>query len=165
VAVKFEKHGARCPQLRHEYKVYRKLQNAPGFAKVHYFGTQDSHNLMVMDLLGPSLEDQFNKCGRCFSLKTVLMVADQMLKRVKLMHSHHLIHRDIKPANFVTDGGRGNGNFIYCIDFGLSKRYRHPRTLQHIPQREVIGVVETETYTATRTIWEEEWTEVGRLNG
>jgi len=146
VAVKFEKHGARCPQLRHEYKVYRELQNAPGFAKVHYFGTQDSYNLMVMDLLGPSLEDQFNKCGRRFSLKTVLMVADQMLERVELMHSRHLIHRDIKPANFVTDGGRGNGNFIYCIDFGLSKRYRHPRTLQHIPQREGRSLTGTPRY-------------------
>lgn len=146
VAVKFEKHGARCPQLRHEYKVYRELQNAPGFAKVHYFGTQDSYNLMVMDLLGPSLEDQFNKCGRRFSLKTVLMVADQMLERVELMHSRHLIHRDIKPANFVTDGGRGNGNIIYCIDFGLSKRYRHPRTLQHIPQREGRSLTGTPRY-------------------
>merc|ERR1712137_651591 len=146
VAVKFEKHGARCPQLRHEYKVYRELQNAPGFAKVHYFGTQDSYNLMVMDLLGPSLEDQFNKCGRRFSLKTVLMIADQMLERVELMHSRHLIHRDIKPANFVTDGGRGNGNFIYCIDFGLSKRYRHPRTLQHIPQREGRSLTGTPRY-------------------
>eukprot|EP00980_Cylindrotheca_fusiformis_P005371 scaffold1143_cov96-Cylindrotheca_fusiformis.AAC.4 len=146
VAVKFEKHGARCPQLRHEYKVYRELQNAPGFAKVHYFGTQDSYNLMVMDLLGPSLEDQFNKCGRRFSLKTVLMVADQLLERVELMHSRHLIHRDIKPANFVTDGGRGNGNFIYCIDFGLSKRYRHPRTLQHIPQREGRSLTGTPRY-------------------
>ena len=146
VAVKFEKHGARCPQLRHEYKVYRELQNAPGFAKVHYFGTQDSYNLMVMDLLGPSLEDQFNKCGRRFSLKTVLMVADQMLERVELMHSRHLIHRDIKPANFVTDGGRGNGNIVYCIDFGLSKRYRHPRTLQHIPQREGRSLTGTPRY-------------------
>lgn len=146
VAVKFEKHGARCPQLRHEYKVYRELQNAPGFAKVHYFGTQDSYNLMVMDLLGPSLEDQFNKCGRRFSLKTVLMIADQMLERVELMHSRHLIHRDIKPANFVTDGGRGNGNFVYCIDFGLSKRYRHPRTLQHIPQREGRSLTGTPRY-------------------
>eukprot|EP00804_Cyclotella_cryptica_P003362 CCRYP_012855-RC/>CCRYP_012855-RC protein AED:0.36 eAED:0.36 QI:68/0.66/0.75/1/0.66/0.5/4/248/467 len=146
VAVKFEKHGARCPQLRHEYKVYRELQNAPGFAKVHYFGTQDSYNLMVMDLLGPSLEDQFNKCGRRFSLKTVLMIADQMLERVELMHSRHLIHRDIKPANFVTDGGRGSGNFIYCIDFGLSKRYRHPRTLQHIPQREGRSLTGTPRY-------------------
>lgn len=146
VAVKFEKHGARCPQLRHEYKVYRELQNAPGFAKVHYFGTQDSYNLMVMDLLGPSLEDQFNKCSRRFSLKTVLMIADQMLERVELMHSRHLIHRDIKPANFVTDGGRGSGNFIYCIDFGLSKRYRHPRTLQHIPQREGRSLTGTPRY-------------------
>jgi serine/threonine protein kinase len=102
---------------------------------------------MVMDLLGPSLEDQFNKCGRRFSLKTVLMIADQMLERVELMHSRHLIHRDIKPANFVTDGGRGNGNFISIVsDFGLSKRYRHPRTLQHIPQREGRSLTGTPRY-------------------
>lgn len=147
VAVKFEKHGARCPQLRHEYKVYRELANAPGFAKVHYFGTQDSYNLMVMDLLGPSLEDQFNKCGRRFNLKTVLMIADQMLERVELMHSRHLIHRDIKPANFVTDiTGSPSKNTIYCIDFGLSKRYRHPRTLQHIPAREGRSLTGTPRY-------------------
>ncbi|GMH72231.1 hypothetical protein TrST_g790 [Triparma strigata] len=147
VAVKFEKHGARCPQLRHEYKVYRELANAPGFAKVHYFGTQDSYNLMVMDLLGPSLEDQFNKCGRRFNLKTVLMIADQMLERVELMHSRHLIHRDIKPANFVTDvTGAPSKNTVYCIDFGLSKRYRHPRTLQHIPAREGRSLTGTPRY-------------------
>jgi len=147
VAVKFEKHGARCPQLRHEYKVYRELQNAPGFAKVHYFGTQDSYNLMVMDLLGPSLEDQFNKCSRRFTLKTVLLIADQMLERVELMHSRHLIHRDIKPANFVTDvPGSAAGTSVFCIDFGLSKRYRHPRTLQHIPQREGRSLTGTPPY-------------------
>lgn len=135
--------------MRHEYKVYRELQGAPGFAKVHYFGTQDSYNLMVMDLLGPSLEDQFNKCGRQFSLKTVLMIAEQCLERIELMHSRHLIHRDIKPANYVTDGGNGgpNGmNLIYCIDFGLSKRYRHPRTLQHIPKREGRSLTGTPRY-------------------
>ena len=147
VAVKFEKHGARCPQLRHEYKVYRELQNAPGFARVHYFGTQDSYNLMVMDLLGPSLEDQFNKCSRRFTLKTVLLIADQMLERVELMHSRHLIHRDIKPANFVTDvPGSAAGTSVFCIDFGLSKRYRHPRTLQHIPQREGRSLTGTPPY-------------------
>jgi len=135
VAVKFEKCNVRYPQLRHEYKIYRALQDTPGFAKVHYYGTQDAYHLMVMDLLGPSLEDHFNSCGRRFSLKTVLLIADQMLQRVELMHTRHLIHRDIKPANFVTDA-TGCGNLIYCIDFGLSKLYRHPRTWQHIPQRE-----------------------------
>ena len=68
-----------------------------------------------MDLLGPSLEDQFNKCGRRFSLKTVLMVADQMLERVELMHSRHLIHRDIKPGNILVFGNCS----VQIADFGL----------------------------------------------
>ena len=145
MAVKFERHGTRCPQLRHEYKVYRELANSHGFCSVYHFGTQDNYNVMVMDLLGPSLEDLFTKCQRRFSLKTVLQLADQMLERVDTLHSRHLIHRDIKPANFVIGLGE-NGANVYCVDFGLSKRYRHPKNLQHIPHRDGRSLTGTPRY-------------------
>ena len=143
--MKFERHGTRCPQLRHEYKVYRELTNCHGFCSVYHFGTQDNYNVMVMDLLGPSLEDLFNKCSRRFSLKTVLQIADQLLERVDTLHSRHLIHRDIKPANFVIGVGDQGAN-VYCVDFGLSKRYRHPKNLQHIPHRDGRSLTGTPRY-------------------
>lgn len=145
VAVKFEKHGSRCPQLRHEYKVYREVASCHGFCCVHHFGAQDNYNVMVMDLLGPSLEDLFNQCGRRFSLKTCLQIADQMLERVDTFHSRHLIHRDIKPANFVIGTGE-QSNIIFCVDFGLSKRFRHPKNLQHIPHRDGRSLTGTPRY-------------------
>lgn len=49
-----------------------------GIANVRWFGVERDYNVMVMDLLGPSLEDLFNFCSRKLSLKTVLMLADQM---------------------------------------------------------------------------------------
>ena len=61
VAIKFEKHGLRCPQLRHEYKVYRELQGCVGVGKVLYYGSHREFNCMAMQLLGSSLEDLFNQ--------------------------------------------------------------------------------------------------------
>jgi serine/threonine protein kinase len=95
--------------------------------------------------MGPSLEDLFNKCARKFSLKTVLQIADQLLERVDTLHARHLIHRDIKPANFVIGIGDQGAN-VYCVDFGLSKRYRHPKNLQHIPHRDGRSLTGTPRY-------------------
>lgn len=69
----------RNPQLMFEYKVLRNFDKVVGFPKVYWAGQEDRCNYMVFELLGPSLEDLFNMCEKSFSLKTVLMLADQMV--------------------------------------------------------------------------------------
>jgi hypothetical protein len=50
-----------------------------GIPHIHWCGSQGNYNIMIIELLGPSLEDLFNYCKRKFSLKTMLMLADQMV--------------------------------------------------------------------------------------
>ncbi|KTG31790.1 hypothetical protein cypCar_00032454 [Cyprinus carpio] len=105
---------------------------------------------MVMELLGPSLEDLFNFCSRKFTLKTVLLLADQMISRIEYIHSKNFIHRDIKPDNFLMGLGK-KGNLVYIIDFGLAKKYRDARTHQHIPYRENKNLTGTARYASINT--------------
>ena len=105
---------------------------------------------MVIDLLGPSLEDLFNFCGRKFSLKTVLLLADQLIARIEFIHSKNFLHRDIKPDNFLMGLGK-RGNQVNVIDFGLAKKYRDPRTHLHIPYKENKNLTGTARYASINT--------------
>ena len=78
---------------------------------------------MAFELLGPSLEDLFAFCDYRFSLKTCLMILDQLLVRLKAIHSKGYIHQDVKPANFLAGTGV-NGNAIYITDFGISRNFK-----------------------------------------
>ena len=89
----------------------------------------------MMELLGPTLEDIFSFFHRKLSIKTTIQISLQMLSRIEFMHSRHFIHRDIKPTNFLL-GTHDNANKIYLIDFGLSKRFRNPKTGLHIPYKD-----------------------------
>lgn len=75
---------------------------------------------MVFELLGPSLEDLFNYCSRRLSLKTVLLLADQLISRLQYTHSKGYIHRDVKPGNILMGIGT-QGNTVYLTDIGLAK--------------------------------------------
>lgn len=125
------------PQLRDEYKTYKILNGTPNIPYAYYFGQEGLHNILVIDLLGPSLEDLFDWCGRKFSVKTVVQVAVQMITLIEDLHAHDLIYRDIKPDNFLIGRpGQPDANNIHLIDFGMAKQYRDPKTKQHIPYRE-----------------------------
>lgn len=76
-----------------------------------------------MDMLGPSIEDLFQTCKRSFDLKTVLLIAIQMIQRIEKVHEERIIHRDIKPDNFLIGGTELTKDSVYIIDFGLAKCY------------------------------------------
>jgi casein kinase 1 epsilon len=137
VAVKLESVKTRHPQLHYESKLYMLLQGGTGIPHLKWFGVEGEYNVMVIDLLGPSLEDLFNYCNRKFTLKSVLMLAEQLINRVEYMHSRGFLHRDIKPDNFLMGLGR-KANQVYVIDYGLAKKYRDLQTHRHIPYRLVL---------------------------
>ncbi|PQM38830.1 casein kinase I [Prunus yedoensis var. nudiflora] len=150
VAVKLEPVKTKHPQLHYESKLYMLLQGGTGIPHLKWFGVEGDYNIMVIDLLGPSLEDLFNYCNRKFTLKTVLMLADQLINRVEYMHSRGFLHRDIKPDNFLMGLGR-KANQVYAIDFGLAKKYRDLQTHRHIPYRENKNLTGTARYASVNT--------------
>ncbi|KEG06830.1 putative protein kinase, putative,casein kinase I [Trypanosoma grayi] len=127
VAVKLERIKGRC-FLFHEARVMQDIQNstpnraAPGIPELKYFGQEGDFRILIMSMHGPSLEDLHANLGR-FSLKTTVMLSDEMISRLEFLHSVGYIHRDLKPDNFLLGVGK-LARHIYLIDLGLSIRHR-----------------------------------------
>lgn len=106
---------------------------------------------MIMDCLGPSLEDLFDKCNRRFSVKTTCFLAVQMISRVQVIHNEGLIYRDIKPDNFLLGlKDKGEDRTVFVVDFGMAKRYLDQNN-NHIPYREKKSLSGTARYMSINT--------------
>lgn len=168
VAIKFESRKSDAPQLKDEFRAYKVLNSAvnnyyknyereryrylsvAGIPKVYYFGQEGYYNILIIQLLGPSLEDLFEWCGRKFSIPTVSRLAIQMIERIQFLHENNLIYRDIKPDNFLI-GATTSDNTIYMVDYGMVKQYRDPITHVHIPYRERKSLSGTARYMSINT--------------
>ena len=150
VALKIESyaHSNNCT-LNREAKVLSELEGGSGLPLIHYYCKEENYSLLAMSLLGHNLEKLFKNCGRKFSLKTVLMLADQMIRRIEYIHSKGYLHRDIKPENFVM-GPQKDAKALFIIDFGLSKMFRE-QTGKHNAYKEGRGLVGTARYASIST--------------
>lgn len=132
LAIKLEQTSVFPPQLRLEANVYialahaaqrRGFQSALGFPRVRYFGEWRRHNVLVMDLLGESVEDVRKAHDGRLPLAAVCAIGDQVITRLETLHTCGYLHRDIKPDNLLFGRLPEERLVLHLVDMGLSKQY------------------------------------------
>jgi len=147
VAIKVEPTAAHRPSLPHESRMYKTLSagDPVGIPRMVWSGREGPYNVLVTELLGPSLAQVLHSCGGRLDLKQTLGLADRLLRCLEHVHSRGVLHRDLKPENILM-GPENQPRNAFLIDFGLSKRYLHSRTLLHIPESHNRPLVGTAWY-------------------
>ena len=131
-ALKFENRLKSQNLLENEGHIMSYLQSKY-LPYIYSFGYSGEYNVLVMELMGKSLESIFeNSKPKKFSANCVSKLGLQMIEILQYIHDMHIIHRDIKPDNFVLGRGEKSKN-LYLLDFGLAKKYRSSKSLKHYP--------------------------------
>ena len=137
--------------MYHEYKILTEMKGKFGFPNCYKLINTKQDRTLIMDFLGPNLETIMSKMpSQKFSMKTALMITEQIIQRLKELHSKFVLHRDMKPENFVI-GQKGKERTIYLIDFGLSRKFINERTLEHIPLKDKRPILGTVRYISINT--------------
>ena len=113
-------------RLVKEWKYMKKLQG-PAIPIIHCLLRRHDleYNFLVMEKLDQEdLEKKFQNSNRDFSMKTLLMLADQMIENIEIIHEEGLLHNDLKPNNMSMGTDANNCSQLYLIDFGMCQSYR-----------------------------------------
>ena len=149
-AIKFEnrkdiKHRA----LENEAMMLKYLQGT-NIPSVKSYSSTKEYNILVMQLLGKSLEYYSEKLYS-LSIKTVCILGHQLLSILEFIHDKNIVHRDIKPDNLCM-GLDYISQKVFLIDFGLAKKYRSISTLCHYPLVVKKGLTGTPRYASINAL-------------
>lgn len=111
----------------------------------HTYKQQGNEELLIMDLMGPSLETHFKQNYRNISGNELISIFKKAVSCLEKLHSIGIVHRDIKPDNLCFAPGQHNGN-LYLIDFGLASYYSDRCSGEHYEHTWDNGFVGTEMY-------------------
>ena len=118
--------------LEKEAQILYSLSSEEGFSKIEDFHKESDKEVLIMSLLGPNLKTLQRRCGGKFSIKTVSLLALQILRRIEAFHVRGLLHRDLKPENLAMGSNENDEGTAYLIDFGLSEPFLDSQG-QHVP--------------------------------
>ena len=144
-AAKLQNKSNNINMLENEYKIMKNII-IDKIPSVKQYGSNNIYNILIMQLLGKSLEQIFEQIlhKEKMSLRCICNMALQIIDILEQIHNKNYIHRDIKPSNFLLGNDDSNNNILYLIDFGLAKKYREDNNSKHyeIKQgKKLIGTV------------------------
>lgn len=145
VAIKLESIDAKHPQVAWEYRIYKAMEAVDYFPRIYWYGVVGDFIALIMAHLGHSLEHISRNHPEFMSHDAVCEVGRQMIDRIRALHSKGYIHRDIKPDNFIMGRNSFDCNTVYCIDYGLAKKYLQ-KDGSHIPHTRTKSLTGTARY-------------------
>ena len=145
-ALKLEKNNTEdeIVSVLREAKIIKRLSHLEGIPKIFWFGSENNYDVMVLTLLGKDL-GSYIKIFKKFSLKTITLIAIQLISRLEKIHENSVLHRDLKPENILMGKCEYDENIVYIVDFGISKYFKDCKG-RHIPLRDKKSFIGTTRY-------------------
>ena len=149
VTIKLECLPAADSALERDAWLHQVLLGGVGIPSLHWCGVDNGSYILVSDRLGPSLKDLRGFYKGRFPLKTVIILAEQLLTRLEFVHSKSYIHGALSPENIFIGTGKSRNQF-HLTNFGRAQRYRDSEG-RHVLNRQDQSFADTSEFASRRS--------------